>query len=377
MNRKEVPSNYMAQLDGLRAIAVGMVVLFHWTPQAKQMAAGGLGVLLFFVLSGYLISGILLEAREKAESLEAGKRQILKSFYARRLLRIFPLYYLVLLLTYLLGAPNIQAFFPWHLAYLTNFAIFLEGKWIGEASHLWSLAVEEQFYLLWPFVMLFTPRRYLLHTVVGFILLAPLFKLACAGLGVEATLLGALPISSLHYLGAGALLALLERGFQGVHASVSAKRLAVGIQVLGWGGLSVFLGIRLWPDMVVSGLAAQLMAEFGLTFFLVYLVRGAAQGFAGSFGRFLSCGPLVYLGKISYGLYLFHNFIPYFGRVGLQQVNIPLSTNGFLLVCGAILILFSALSWHLFESRLNAYKRHFPYVQAKRKVEAPQVLATA
>ena len=81
----------MVQLDGLRAIAVAIVVLFHWTPEVKQTGLGGLGVQLFFVLSGYLITGILLNARHTAETTGASKSQIVKSFYARRFLRIFPL----------------------------------------------------------------------------------------------------------------------------------------------------------------------------------------------------------------------------------------------------------------------------------------------
>ena len=359
----------MVQLDGLRAIAVAVVVLFHWTPEVKQTGLGGLGVQLFFVLSGYLITGILLQARTKAESLGAGKIQIIRSFYARRLLRIFPLYYVVIALAAVLGSVNVQHYLGWHLSYLTNFAIFKEGRWIGEASHLWSLAVEEQFYLFWPLVILYTPRRCLVGTIAAFILLAPVFKLSCLLLNVEESRLGVLPVSSFHYLGAGSLLAFYWRTIAFNENERWRDRLSYLVKALGVLGLAVFVILHFSSGILKSGPGWAMCKEFAVISLFVSITLGAAQGFKGAAGRLLSSRPMVYVGQISYGLYLFHNFIPYFTGKLLQHFEIGelnpvllLSINTF------VLLALSTASWHFFESRLNRYKKHLPYIAVTRKL---------
>ncbi|MDX5437587.1 MAG: acyltransferase [Pontibacter sp.] len=365
---------FMVLLDGLRAVAVVAVILFHWTPEVKQTGLGGLGVQLFFVLSGYLITGILLEARAKAEMLGAGRLQIVKSFYARRFLRIFPLYYLVLISAALLGSYNVQQYIGWHLGYLTNVVIYMRDSWIGEASHLWSLAVEEQFYLLWPFVILFTPRRYLTATCIGFILLAPIFKLSCYYLGVGGSRLGVLPISSFQYLGAGALLALVEKSTRYRTDSYWRERFTSRIRLAGIVGLLTFAVLRFVPPFAAAGHVVAVTREFALIALFVSLTMGAAIGYAGTAGRVLSSKPMVYLGQISYGLYLFHNFIPYFTHKLLLNFNLNAGlTPGvywMLLVNAGVLLLVSSLSWRWFESRLNVYKGRFPYVRVGKAREA-------
>lgn len=358
----------MVQLDGLRALAVAVVILFHWTPEVKQLGLGGLGVQLFFVLSGYLITGILADARAKAEAVGAGKSQIIRSFYARRFLRIFPLYYLVLALAALLGSGNILQYLPWHLTYLTNVAIFLDQSWIGEASHLWSLAVEEQFYLLWPFVLLFTPKRYLTATIVGFILMAPLFKLCCMLLGVGGSRLGVLPISSFHYLGAGALLAVTERSNSFRNSERWRNAYATRLKLAGIAGLLVFALLQLVPQLQKLSPLVPLMQEFATIALFSSLTVGAAYGFKGMGGRLLAAKPMVYIGQISYSLYLLHNFVPYFVNRLLRYLHIDahsaLGTSGLLLLYTGVLFALSIISWHLLESKLNRYKGRFPYVSA-------------
>ncbi|MBB6611657.1 acyltransferase [Pontibacter sp. Tf4] len=372
MSLKKPAHGYMVQLDGLRAIAVIIVILFHWTPEVKQTGLGGLGVQLFFVLSGYLITGILLSARTKAEALGAGNWQILKSFYARRFLRIFPPYYLTIAVTAALGAYNVLEHLPWHLTYLTNFAIFMEGSWIGEASHLWSLAVEEQFYLLWPFVILFTPRRYLTLTIVGFIVLAPVFKLTCLFLDIGGSRLGVLPVSSFHYLGAGAILALLQKSRKFTSDASWRQALAARVQWAGIVGLAVFAVLQFFPGLLGWHVAMPIVQEFAVICLFTSLTMGAAQGFKGLGGSLLASKPMVYIGQISYGLYLFHNFVPYFVNKALRAFKLAgaLSTGQMLLVYGVVLFVLSALSWHIFERRLNKYKDHFPYVK-----QTPETLA--
>jgi peptidoglycan/LPS O-acetylase OafA/YrhL len=371
MNLKHTEPGYMVQLDGLRAIAVAIVILFHWTPEVKETGLGGLGVQLFFVLSGYLITGILLDARTKAEKFGASKAQIVKSFYARRLLRIFPLFYLVILIAALLGSYNVLQHLPWHLSYLTNFAIYQRGYWIGEASHLWSLAVEEQFYLLWPFVILFTPRRYLTATIIGFILLAPAFKLTCAYLELGGARVGVLPISSFHYLGAGALLAKLEKSTQFKENIRWRNALAFKIKVAGIAGLAIFLVFQVFPQILSLNPGVVVIQEFALICLFLSLTMGAAYGFAGTGGKILASKPMVYLGQISYGLYLLHNFVPYFMTKLFQHYDMDfaksLSSGQLLVVYTSVLLVLSSLSWFCFERKLNKYKSHFPYVLKQQK----------
>jgi len=163
------------QLDGLRAIAVTFVLIHHWI--SPRLGFGIIGVQLFFVLSGFLITGILLRERRGVES---GRQSIgfsVRQFYARRFLRIFPLYYACLALFVVLDRFEIRKSLVWFACYLSNVFFFLKGEFGGPFSHFWSLAVEEQFYLFWPWIVLLAPRKRLLAILVGAIVLAPLTRL--------------------------------------------------------------------------------------------------------------------------------------------------------------------------------------------------------
>jgi peptidoglycan/LPS O-acetylase OafA/YrhL len=170
---------YNPQLDGLRTIAVMLVIVFHWFPVDKGLnliSNGPLGVTLFFVLSGFLITRILLQNRQLQAVYSFS--DIYKVFMMRRVLRIFPLYYLVLLFVWLAPGmafiPEIQTDFydhPLHyLLYSSNFLIDKTGNWSNVLSIFWTLAVEEQFYLFWPIVIIKTPTRHLRRVIIATIL---------------------------------------------------------------------------------------------------------------------------------------------------------------------------------------------------------------
>ena len=172
-------AHYMPQLDGLRAFAVGAVLIRHFFYPER---IGGvdfalLAVWLFFVLSGFLITGILLRSRDQVEYHGHQRYLELRQFYIRRFLRIFPLYYLVLSIAALLDLSDVRDTIFWHLAYASNYLFAIQGQYGSVTGHLWSLAVEEQFYLLWPALILFAPRRFLLKVIITAIAVGPTFRL--------------------------------------------------------------------------------------------------------------------------------------------------------------------------------------------------------
>ena len=138
---------YMPQLDTLRAFAVLLVIISHWMPAEnilnRYLYNGISGVTLFFVLSGFLITGILLKSKEKIDA-GGSMKQALKTFYIRRSLRIFPLYYLVICIAWIFNESGIRENFGWHFFYLSNFYFWKHWHWQEHLSHLWSLSVEEQ-----------------------------------------------------------------------------------------------------------------------------------------------------------------------------------------------------------------------------------------
>jgi peptidoglycan/LPS O-acetylase OafA/YrhL len=222
-NNSRIPA-----LDGVRGLAV-LLVLFHhlvyysgidktfwWDRQLFKLAnSSWLGVDLFFVLSGFLITGILFDAK--------GSGRYFRSFYGRRVLRIFPLYYgflavALLLFPLWLPAESGQALIDsqaWYWFYLSNFHVAFEG-WPDPApmGHFWSLAIEEQFYLLWPLAVWALGRRHLIYLSAACFLTAPLLRII-----MPSTLdIYVLLPTRMDTLAAGAFLALVIRGESGTDA---------------------------------------------------------------------------------------------------------------------------------------------------------------
>ncbi len=192
----------MTQLDALRAFAAFGVMLGHFYGIQWSL----LGVHLFFVLSGFLITGILLKCRDSSYTWEKGKYQ-LRQFYIRRSLRIFPLYYLVILVLIFVNFNILRNSSLWYLTYTSNIYFALIGRFGSSAGHFWSLAVEEQFYLLWPCLILFLPEKYLLRCISTACLLGLLYRIGGSLLGLNFLARVAVTIGCLDFLGIGALLA--------------------------------------------------------------------------------------------------------------------------------------------------------------------------
>jgi peptidoglycan/LPS O-acetylase OafA/YrhL len=157
----------MPRMDGLRAICVMLVLTEHFF---RGVGQGGIGVAIFFVISGYLITSILVTYSEQLPLWDAARR-----FYWRRALRLFPAFYLCIALAALLDLGGMRDNWWVNALYLMNFKVAADGAWNG-SSHFWTLCVEEQFYPIWFFVVELTPRKYFLHVVLACLITAPLYR---------------------------------------------------------------------------------------------------------------------------------------------------------------------------------------------------------
>ena len=352
----------MKQLDTLRAFAIGLVMVEHFGGKALNalipIGAGSVGVGLFFTLSGFLITGILMQSFDAADSKAAAWRD----FYIRRLLRLVPPYYAVIAALLALGIAPITASWPWDLAYLTNVDIARGGS----ETVFWSLSVEEQFYLFWPFVIAFVPRRWLVRTIFAMAAASLLFKLGVMLGGYNTrTVIRLLP-GNLILLGAGCLLAVLS--YRGGCANcfdwytprvrrwfTRMALLCLGLAVLSW---------SLFPKE--GGLLRYFTNDLLCGTFYAWLVLQGAIGVRGVMAPVFNSDALQYIGRISYGLYLVHNWMPdvvtkLLGPLPKYQAA-PIVLAGTFGIC--------MLSWHFFEKPIMGLKRYFWNSALKKPAES-------
>jgi len=338
---------HIFELDGLRAIAVTLVIISHWLPEnhfLNILPNGAIGVHLFFVLSGYLITDILFSSR--------GKQNAIKNFYIRRSLRIFPIYYLLLLVLFigsyfsaLVANTNIRVGLLYHLTYTSNI-YFSIHSWDGVLSPLWSLSVEEQFYLVWPSLILFVHQKHLLRVILVFM-----------DVGVGCMFL-----------------------FNGLASAILTPPLFFSF---GLGGLlSWFRTYRkeLLPNFNYT---LNIVALFSLALFAYHLYKPSAFpltifidvlslwaiNWAINNRSFLSTPPLVYVGKISYGLYLYHNLIPSLITEPFIQPYVPGVPYVSQVVSFLILLAVAWASFRFIETPFLNLKERFAYSPKKRTIE--------
>ncbi len=338
-------------------MAILLVLLFHL--QVHWFSLGWAGVTLFFVLSGFLITGILLDAK--------GSPGYLRNFYARRALRIFPIYYLALfgVVAVALVLEQKVGDLPYYLVYAQNYLLGITNftpDFPVAFNHSWSLAVEEQFYLLWPLAVLWLNRRRLS------ILIAVLFGLGLASrtflllVSHNADLMDAALPSQLEPLAAGAGLAVLMRSGRGhavvvrAGAVVAAVAAALLLILVYLNGLSAY-----WHPEVWATRAWNLPTITLLALLFAGLVAAAASGRT-VLSPLLRLPLLRHIGRVSYGLYMYH--FPVFvavdkflwhafpGDPGLVGPAHPLAKI-------AITYLAALASWKLVESPLLKLKDRF------------------
>lgn len=291
---------YVASLDGLRGAAVLLVVFFHYFPRAGTgpvglvASCGWAGVDIFFVLSGYLITSILYEQK--------GAEHYFRNFYMRRVLRLFPLYYFLFLLALAL-TPILHI--HWRLMqmpmlfYGANFVLPFDNSlgWLGPFNlfHVWSLAVEEQFYLIWPWIVGGNwPQEILQRVCIVGVVVAPVLRLLLLALHVQPWWIYQSLPTRMDPLLMGALLALSPLPSLRTARAVGAAALMIlGVQV--WVEHSVFFLTRPMQGLGYSALACLAASTLTMSLYPTTMAN-----------RICSSKLLRFYGRYSYGLYLWH-----------------------------------------------------------------------
>jgi peptidoglycan/LPS O-acetylase OafA/YrhL len=351
------------ELDGLRGIAILLVLAFHFTPAAGPLSffapvfqTGWVGVDLFFVLSGYLITGILLDS--------VGSHAYYRNFIVRRTLRIFPLYYVGLILFCLLSdypdPIRWKHFFVsggggWYAVYLGNVRASLDGRWpdAGLLTPLWSLQVEEQFYLSYPFLVAAVSRGTLAKVLTAVVGMALLFRSAIA-LALPNSLLWTYTFMPcrMDSLAMGGLIAVAQREYP----DMLKGRWIVWVTLLSTATFLIdylYSSGSLWsPAMRTIGYSAVDLAFAGL---LAMVLGGRPRGFV-ALCRWRWLG---WIGTISYGLYLLHASAGVIVRRFSPRLGIYPRGSVEFLACVAAAVLAAWISWSIFESPILKLKHRF------------------
>jgi peptidoglycan/LPS O-acetylase OafA/YrhL len=318
------------QLDSVRAIAI-LAVFCHHSLGIKLM---WMGVDLFFILSGFLITGVLLSAKHHT------LRSFFAHFYARRARRILVPYVLTLIVaSFVFGVVWMRHWYLYIL--LNNFITPLHIPHPAAFNPFWSLAVEEQFYLAWPFAVYFLSERHLRRLSILLIVLVPVLR------GVihfhEFSPIYTLTPFRMDLLSVGALLGLeWKRNRAGIERW--AAKIGAVLAVLGFAGLGllVHLHISTGGNSRVGNVFIYELSLFICLGFMLYALSGWQVGW-------LRLRPLRYVGQISYSMYLVH-----MGIITLVATRLHGAAGAALSL--ALTIGYAALSWHLIESRLVGYK---------------------
>ena len=378
---------HMVVLDGVRGVAILMVLCVHFigdspanTALAKAMVKlanyGIWGVDLFFVLSGFLITGLLYDSKRSAHYF--------RDFYVRRTLRIFPLYYGVLALLFII-LPALPTPYPaglaesarhqaWLWLYASNVYLAIHRAWVlPYVGHFWSLAVEEQFYLLWPIVVLAFGRRSLLRICVAVTVLALGVRsvLSFAGGGYVAQVV--LTPCRFDALCIGAFLALAVRSV-GLECVARTARLSLGpllfavLLASGWNAMRGSLA-----DVVLPVRGTLIALTFG-----ALLVMSLAAKTESLLSRLLRGRVLCFMGTRSYGLYVFHGIIAYgmgTHHAALDALAATIGSSAAMAVGAGVgagaSVLVAAASYELFEKHfLRLKNRLAPSTDGVRAVAA-------
>ena len=352
---------YIPQFDGLRGLAILSVLIGHSgfleaLPHAGMLEYTRFGVDLFFVLSGFLITGILTDSK--------GSQHYFRNFYARRALRIWPLYYLVLFVAFVVAplfAPSMRptavSVWPAFVFYVQNIVFAYRSTYPFGLGATWSLAVEEQFYLTWPVLVFLLKKRTLAIVSVLLVVMSLSLRLSFHFHGAPLGFVHFFTLSRLDSIAFGSLAALWLR--------------SPSCTLVRWRTHAYqFLGFGVAGTILARVLMHRNSSTVGYTF-LAFAFTGllgislASDPRSSLLGRSLSAGWLRYIGRISYGIYLLHYplfilWARFIGSLGFYQTH-KLAGNlaGF---AGQIALatIAASISWRFFEEPILRLKELFP-----------------
>ena len=342
---------YYPGLDTLRAIAIILVIFSHWLPYEHFVNSflpnGPLGVTLFFVLSGFLITGILLNEKTKLELGQKSISAIFKAFYLKRSLRIFPIYYLTLVAMLLLQIPEVKTYFWWHFSYASNILFYLKKSFVNEyVSPLWSLSVEEQFYVFWPFMILFSNKRWLLFWLALSIIIGTTFRMFPENITDK-------PFSYMQFLmpscvdcfAIGGLIAYIQRFH--LNKLILARKISTSLAFAGM--FYFFFAVHMFGEneFVRIVFNRTIFSMFAVAFILFIITQDIEKSLL---AKVVEYDFFVFIGKISYSLYLWHILIPHLEFI--KQDGQRFFTR---LI---ILFILSTLSFFLLEKPLLSLKKY-------------------
>ena len=370
---------HLPALDGVRGLAILLVLLYHFVGQTAAtnrleaavnwaLGYGFLGVDLFFVLSGFLITGILYDSRA-----EPG---YFRTFYMRRVLRIFPLYYGVLAVVFfgvslipalrgseIAGLREHQA---WAWLYGINVYLSIQGGWVlSYIEHFWSLAVEEHFYFVWPLVvwLLGARPRLLMRTALGLATVSFAARVTASLSGTSTVATTVLTPFQLDALCLGGFFAVWLRQPRG---ELAVKRAILPIALLGGAALAFQFGLHRFTDFGLTLMRSVREGLFRVVFvaLLLHALFAPATSFV---ARFFHSGAMTMLGKYSYGLYVYHHFLSYYFLkhgtefalarvVGSHTLAVILQASGGMVLSMAV----AWLSYEFFEKYFLQLKRFWP-----------------
>lgn len=357
-------NSYYKQLDALRFFSVASVMIAHWIAWDTQnfwlkTLHWGNGVIFFFVLSGFLITEILLNQKQEILNGEKTIFQSLKTFYIRRTLRIFPIYYLLIFFLFLINYKNTREIFPYLATYTSNILQAKTNEYVGDFNHFWSLAVEEQFYIFWPLCLFLIKQKHMLKFIVATIIFSLASRLYYTLNYPDKWMAASYLTNNVMFaLSIGAFLSFLKYKKHSLFARLSNSKLFTPV------GMTIYLcSFLLIVHKNYFPAFNFLFDEFLFSVLSMGIIaRCTGPGYS-FLGKWLLENPVFkHLGQISYGLYLFHLFaIPTLYAYIAPHVHLPENKQVAWFMFFTLTWIISELSYYFIEKPISQFKNRFKY----------------